>query len=510
MNRVLKLAGVVERLIIRIGQAVAWLVFCMAVVTCLVAVLRYGFSLGWIWLQETITWMHAAVFLLAAGYTLARDGHVRVDIFYRNMAPKRQALVNLGGCLIFLLPLAACLVAGSLDYVTTSWLIHESSREAGGLIYPFPSLLKTLLPITGALLGLQALVISVRCSALLLGVRHALPAPGAAQQETTGGNPGAGERGSSRPWRASPPPPRAKPPSPSSRRVWELGVFSHRPEWPVKPTDYRTSGAFQLPEEKAAQFTNDAAGFRKLIAWIGKQDEPTGPYHRDFEQALLKAKLPMAGNPGRRGFAQATGQRAKTDQVDARMLACMAATLALRPTSLASKCQRALSDLQTGKNKLIRDRTAELNRGDHLRDPLLKQQHQTHLNMLNRHRRGKIQELIAAEPTLARKAEIIASIPGLASNTAANLLAEMPELGTLRNPAAVSLAGLAPIARESGAWQGRRFIQGGRHPVRRLLYMPAVAAIRCNPDMKPYRTLAERGQGRGRGHHAQTPDPGQR
>ena len=192
MNLVLKLAGVVERLIIRIGQAVAWLVFCMAVVTCLVAVLRYGFSLGWIWLQETITWMHAAVFLLAAGYTLARDGHVRVDIFYRNMAPKRQALVNLGGCLIFLLPLSACLVAVSLDYVETSWLIHESSREAGGLIYPFPSLLKTLLPITGALLGLQALVISVRCSALLLGVRHALPAPGAAQQETTGGNPGAG------------------------------------------------------------------------------------------------------------------------------------------------------------------------------------------------------------------------------------------------------------------------------------------------------------------------------
>ena len=192
MNRLLGLASVVERLIIRIGEAVAWLVFCMAIVTCLVAVLRYGFSLGWIWLQETITWMHAAVFLLAAGYTLARDGHVRVDIFYRNMPPRRQALVNLGGCLIFLLPLSACLVAGSLDYVQTSWLIRESSREAGGLIYPFPSLLKTLLPITGALLGLQALVISARCSALLLGVRHALPAAGAAQQETTGGNPGAG------------------------------------------------------------------------------------------------------------------------------------------------------------------------------------------------------------------------------------------------------------------------------------------------------------------------------
>ena len=263
--------------------------------------------------------------------------------------------------------------------------------------------------------------------------------------------------------------------------------------------------AHQLPEEKAAQFTNDAAGFRQLIAWIGTPVkcvayEPTGPYHRDFELALLKAKLPLAKvNPWQaRRFAQATGQRAKTDAVDARMLAGMAATLTLRPTPLPSKRQRALSDLQSAKNKLIRDRTAQLNGGDHLRDPLLKQQHQTHLNMLNRHLKAidaKIQKLIAAEPTLARKAEIIASIPSLASNTAANLLAEMPELGTLSNKAAASLAGLAPIARESGAWQGRRFIQGGRHPVRRLLYMPAVAAVRCNPDMKQtYRTLAERGK----------------
>ena len=170
MRRVLRLAGAVERLIVRVGEATAWLTFFMAVITCLVAVLRYGFNLGWIWLQETITWMHAAVFLLAAGYTLARDDHVRVDIFYRDMPPKRQALVNLGGCLVFLLPLSGCLVAGSLDYVYTSWLIQESSREAGGLVFPFPSLLKTLLPLTGLLLGMQALVICARSVARLRGV----------------------------------------------------------------------------------------------------------------------------------------------------------------------------------------------------------------------------------------------------------------------------------------------------------------------------------------------------
>ena len=190
MSFALKVAGAVERAIIRTGEAVAWLTFVMTVVTCLVAVLRYGLALGWIWLQETITWMHAAVFLLAAGYTLARDEHVRVDIFYREMSPKRQAAVNLSGCLLFLLPLTAGLVLGSLDYVETSWRIHESSREAGGLIYPFPSLLKTLLPLTGVLVGLQALVICLRSSAVLLGIPledGSDPATGSQTPESTAG-----------------------------------------------------------------------------------------------------------------------------------------------------------------------------------------------------------------------------------------------------------------------------------------------------------------------------------
>ena len=190
MNRALKAAGAVERAIVRIGEAVAWLTFVMTLVTCLVAMLRYGLSLGWIWLQETITWMHAAVFLLAAGYTLARDDHVRVDIFYREMSPKRRAVVDLSGCLLFLLPLSAGLLLGSLEYVQTSWLIHESSREAGGLIYPFPSLLKTLLPVTGAMMALQALVICLRSTAQLLG--FAAPDAGLASEQTPGGMPGGG------------------------------------------------------------------------------------------------------------------------------------------------------------------------------------------------------------------------------------------------------------------------------------------------------------------------------
>ena len=93
-----------------------------------------------------------------------------MDIFYREMSPNRQAVVNLAGCVLFLLPLSAGLLLGSLDYVQTSWMIEESSREAGGLIYPFPSLLKTMLPVTGAVMTLQALVICTRSVAQLLGV----------------------------------------------------------------------------------------------------------------------------------------------------------------------------------------------------------------------------------------------------------------------------------------------------------------------------------------------------
>ena len=263
--------------------------------------------------------------------------------------------------------------------------------------------------------------------------------------------------------------------------------------------------ACRLPEGKAAKFTNDTAGFTALIAWAGSSVncvayEPTGPYHRDFERALCQAKLPLTKvNPWQaRRFAQATGQRAKTDAVDARMLAKMAATLKLRPTPLASQRQRRLRELHTGRNALVKQQTAVRNRSTHLTDPLLKRQHHTQLNMLKRQLvaiDAKIQQLIAAEPDLARKAAIIASIPGLGTSTAANLLAEMPELGNLTSKAAASLAGLAPIARDSGASTGRRFIQGGRHAVRRLLYMPALAAIRTNRDMQhTYQTLTQRGK----------------
>ncbi len=153
----LKLRDLLERISELTGACIAWLTILMVLGTFVVVVLRYAFDLGWIAMQESITWMHAAVFMLGAAYTLREDEHVRVDIFYRRMPGKRRAIVDLIGTLVFLLPVSIFLAASSWDYVATSWAIQESSREAGGLPYPFVPILKSLMPATAALLILQGI-----------------------------------------------------------------------------------------------------------------------------------------------------------------------------------------------------------------------------------------------------------------------------------------------------------------------------------------------------------------
>lgn len=146
-----------ERISDLTGRAVAWLTLPMVAVTFAVVVLRYVFDLGWIWMQESVVWMHAAVFMLAAAYTLSRDEHVRVDIVYRKLQPRQRALADIAGTVFLLLPMMAFLILSSLDYVATSWRIEEGSREAGGLPYPFVPLLKSLIPLTAVLVIVQAL-----------------------------------------------------------------------------------------------------------------------------------------------------------------------------------------------------------------------------------------------------------------------------------------------------------------------------------------------------------------
>ena len=263
---------------------------------------------------------------------------------------------------------------------------------------------------------------------------------------------------------------------------------------------------FAAPEGRASRFSNDPTGFRKLIAWIGSgvdriAYEPTGPFHRDFEDALLKAGLPLyAINPFQvRSFARSLGRRAKTDAVDARMLATMASAIEdLRPTRSKSEGQRDLAELQLVRDALVGDRVAITNRGKHLRIPVAKQLNQQRLKQIQRQLKRintEIRKLLQAEEALERQREILTSIPGISDVTAAGLIIHMPELGTLTGSRAASLAGLAPVTRESGSYKGRSFIQGGRHHVRRLLYMPAVVAIRCNPDLKrTYAALVAKGK----------------
>jgi TRAP-type mannitol/chloroaromatic compound transport system permease small subunit len=138
----------------RIGRSVSWLTLVMVALTFGIVVLRYGFNQGWIWLQESVTYLHAMVFMVAAAWAFQTDDHVRVDIFYRDKSSRYKNRVNLAGILLFVIPFSLFLLFIGWDYVAASWATLESSREAGGL--PLVFLLKSLILIMPALLLLQS------------------------------------------------------------------------------------------------------------------------------------------------------------------------------------------------------------------------------------------------------------------------------------------------------------------------------------------------------------------
>lgn len=227
---------------------------------------------------------------------------------------------------------------------------------------------------------------------------------------------------------------------------------------------------------------NDAAGHRRLLRWIGREVARVA-----FERRLHRADIPCSKlNPARvRRFAEAIGTRAKTDRVDARLIARMAAMI--EPRSQAPAILTELHELQRARTALQRARTAATNRAGRLTVALLKRQHATRLRQIERaldEVDAAIAALVASDPGLARKAEIVCSIPGLSLVTAVAIRAEMSELGTLEAAAAASLTGLAPFTREAGNWKGQAKIGGGRGDLRRALYLPARSAARFNPDLK--------------------------
>ena len=158
-----------DRFSAALGKTAAWLTLFMVLLTFVVVVMRYVFDAGFIWLQESVVWMHAFVFMMGASYTLQQEEHVRVDIFYREMSATRRAWVDLLGVVIFLLPLCAFLAWKGFDFAAASWGLQEASRESGGLPYPLIPLLKTVLVLMPITLALQGVSLMSRCVRTLRG-----------------------------------------------------------------------------------------------------------------------------------------------------------------------------------------------------------------------------------------------------------------------------------------------------------------------------------------------------
>lgn len=155
-----------------VGRTVAWLMVAMVLNVFLVVVLRYVIGFGAIWMQEAYVWSHAVVFLLGAGYTLAHDGHVRIDLIYRGASARYKAIINMAGCVVFAGPVLHLIFLKSLPMVERSWRIHETSAEAGGL--PGLFLLKSVILVFSVLFGLQFLALFLRSLQTLLGYAEPL------------------------------------------------------------------------------------------------------------------------------------------------------------------------------------------------------------------------------------------------------------------------------------------------------------------------------------------------
>jgi TRAP-type mannitol/chloroaromatic compound transport system permease small subunit len=152
----------------RVGKATAWLALAMVLMQFVIVVLRYVFSIGFIMMQESIWYLHGILFMVGAGYTLLHNGHVRVDIFYREASPQTKAWIDLLGVLVFLLPVCGIILGYSWSYVINAWKVFEGSTETGGI--PLVFALKTVIWVFAILLSLQGISLALRSLLTLLGI----------------------------------------------------------------------------------------------------------------------------------------------------------------------------------------------------------------------------------------------------------------------------------------------------------------------------------------------------
>jgi transposase len=255
-----------------------------------------------------------------------------------------------------------------------------------------------------------------------------------------------------------------------------------------------TLEACVLPDQKPFSIGYDRAGLVQLLGRLPQSGtclivvESTGGYHRRLVAELLDAgHLVAVVNPRQvRDFAKAFGILAKTDRIDAQVIARFGQHVRPRTTPKSSEKQSELQQLACRRRQLIEIRTAETNRCETITLPCVRKSVQKVVNLLNAQIESiehEIAKLLQSDDDWRAKTEALASTPGVGTTTAVTLLAELPELGTLNREQITALAGLAPFNRDSGNFQGSRSIRGGRAPVRSALYMAALTARRCNPTI---------------------------
>jgi transposase len=242
---------------------------------------------------------------------------------------------------------------------------------------------------------------------------------------------------------------------------------------------------------------NTPVGHRQLLKLLATQPvahvicEATGGYERDVVAAFHAAQVAVSVlNPARvRHFARATGQRAKTDRIDAAVLTAYGQALTPKPTAPRTEQEEQLTELVRRRVQLLEILVAQRQQADRLTVPALRRQAQSLVCRLERDLeqiQAQLQTLRTQAADLDQRVQKLEAITGVGTITALGVLAELPELGTLNRRQAAALAGLAPHPRESGQWYGRRSIGGGRAPVRRALYMAALVAARSNRTLREF------------------------
>ncbi len=251
------------------------------------------------------------------------------------------------------------------------------------------------------------------------------------------------------------------------------------------------------PTGAGFRVSHDEAGCATLLERLGALRptvlvlEATGGYEVPVAATLASAGLPVAVvNPRQiRDFARATGQLAKTDTLDARGIALFAEAVRPAPRPVPDEQAQALGELIARRRQLVEMLGAEQNRRRLLRDRGLQRHVDAHITWLEEALRRldhDLTTLIRSTPVWRETDDLLRSVPGIGPITAGTLIADLPELGRLDRRRIAALAGLAPFARDSGAFRGRRMIAGGRASIRRVLYMATLTAIQHNPSIRAF------------------------